>query len=1183
VWLAALVTAPSLSASGMELVLPSSPRYASDAFDATVKASIVGTTYGMKAWGINLKVNSGALTFSQSGVTIDSIWGAPTVNEATSGSITTVSFVCNAPTNDNSNNQQVAGLDIPIMVVRATVKSSATAGTISDAVEVRVNSMINFGNNLFVENVAALVHDHRSGGSTSGVGELVTEEKSWVGLFAFMPGGRAVVTNTAPITGDTVSIGVVEGKRVSTRPADNFESATINCDYIWPPSVATVTAACNVQLPASADTGFVAWIVVNNGQSCGSINIVNSAGPDCLAAVWDHTASVSQQGLMMSIWNPFESYYDTHLEAGDTELNLIAGCSARYQWTQLWLRGGYSGDLWDLTPLLGPGDLGHDAGVQLTYVSAAAGTSRVLVEGAAAGSADVWLASRQSSVRLSLTVSSASVTVTGLKALMVTGITEPWGLTGHSFTDAGPQVFVGFEFEQILKVESDTAQIFAFAETSDGTNTLWPPSAELTATALTTSLVVSRTGSDPWEAEVAVGAERSCGLPVASMTWDVCSGVSVVGEVIAYLQLSEPVAVRITSGDQTLAPDGDTATLSGIDKPTSKDLAVVVDYRDPDSNAMSEVVFSTDSRTTLVSNSACGTIFNQNRINTQTDAGGCSGVPSFEVTAEVAFAASTLTSSPITVTLVRFSALSLQLDASPNGASAVTQLKKIGCTSSMFQRAKPIVTATLSNGETPDPTSQATYASSDTAAVSVSGSGSSTVFIGEALGSSTITADFNGETAAVSLSVVSTEAAISSVSLSSSSGATLYGLRDSTFGTTTNVVAGGTTYSDVHASSWLPATQMVSYSSGTSSAVEVGADGVMMLRTNHEAMVSVTAQSCNSGPSDSVSVAANLKAQDRRVDLGSNIGLQFEQSGSSVPVPVIVNVGSAKMTSFELVIQFDDSRLLASSYAEGVGGGSQATSFFSSPGVTLNDPVSEVKLVGDKPGSAAPSGTVQIVTLPLAVQQSSSGTTLISVNVIGLITCSTCDGNDDVDSTNLGQAVLDTDAAPGYVVLSSGRRLSERTPREHRRPPAPRRRATGAAEATFSRGAYGTGRLFGDTDGDCVFDVRDVRRASVRLVEAGAGAIPTAYGSNRCEWQQVPLDPTHDEFTEQNDAVYLLQCPQLYTDCCHGHEAGSQLLTNVAITVRFASSAAGMLAPRRIHFSCEQTVMHTVASEGQVG
>ena len=85
---------------------------------------------------------------------------------------------------------------------------------------------------------------------------------------------------------------------------------------------------------------------------------------------------------------------------------------------------------------------------------------------------------------------------------------------------------------------------------------------------------------------------------------------------------------------------------------------------------------------------------------------------------------------------VCFVALSLQLGASPNGASSVTELKKIQCTVDTFQRAKPVVKATLSNGQLRTVTGQSSFASSDDAALGVEGSGGSTVFKGKAAGAS---------------------------------------------------------------------------------------------------------------------------------------------------------------------------------------------------------------------------------------------------------------------------------------------------------------------------------------------------------------------------------------------------------------------------------------------------------------
>ena len=53
------------------------------------------------------------------------------------------------------------------------------------------------------------------------------------------------------------------------------------------------------------------------------------------------------------------------------------------------------------------------------------------------------------------------------------------------------------------------------------------------------------------------------------------------------------------------------------------------------------------------------------------------------------------------------------------------------------------------------------------------------------------------------------------------------------------------------------------------------------------------------------------------------------------------------------------------------------------PTVTLNDPVDEALLVGNKDGASAPSGVVQLATLHLELQPGAAGVTLISGTVAG--------------------------------------------------------------------------------------------------------------------------------------------------------------------------------------------------------
>jgi hypothetical protein len=118
--------------------------------------------------------------------------------------------------------------------------------------------------------------------------------------------------------------------------------------------------------------------------------------------------------------------------------------------------------------------------------------------------------------------------------------------------------------------------------------------------------------------------------------------------------------------------------------------------------------------------------------------------------------------------------------------------------------------------------------------------------------------------------------------------------------------------------------------------------------------------------------------------------------------------------------------------------------------------------------------------------------------------CAACDGSDDVDDLGLGPII---DGA-GYVVLASARRRRglQHTDRFERSaeaaalpPPLARRRAAAAAhrrvlaeeEGTCCGSVVGSDAFYGDTNGDCVFDIKDVRRrASAPLLSPAASLQP---------------------------------------------------------------------------------------------
>ena len=153
------------------------------------------------------------------------------------------------------------------------------------------------------------------------------------------------------------------------------------------------------------------------------------------------------------------------------------------------------------------------------------------------------------------------------------------------------------------------------ATLSDNTKML-VPAAQLNVSSLHTAslLLAAPSGNDAaWLMSVRPGAVRECGMLLLAQ-WAPCGGAPTTALVEVFLQLPEPKTVRVsgvhvrgTAAQQawagtmgvTLAPQGDLATLSGIDVPSSVTFSVEVDFVDPISGAESTRVFSTDPRTSF--------------------------------------------------------------------------------------------------------------------------------------------------------------------------------------------------------------------------------------------------------------------------------------------------------------------------------------------------------------------------------------------------------------------------------------------------------------------------------------------------------------------------------------------------------------------------------------------------------
>eukprot|EP00964_Phaeocystis_antarctica_P009637 scaffold5246_cov71-Phaeocystis_antarctica.AAC.1 len=201
------------------------------------------------AWTISLGYDAAVLSLQDQARYEDTIWDDATVIKQ-AGSLKML-VLCAADC--NTDNQRVSGKGIPIATATFTVRPGGQ-GTHASAVWLRVISMSNFGNFIFVEEQDALVLDARDGGNATG--QLVIEAASLAGLFAYFAGGSSWLQNTAPLTGADVGKGVTV-RSVSTRPADPDSSdatATATCTSDASNSVLALSG-CNAVATDAASKG----------------------------------------------------------------------------------------------------------------------------------------------------------------------------------------------------------------------------------------------------------------------------------------------------------------------------------------------------------------------------------------------------------------------------------------------------------------------------------------------------------------------------------------------------------------------------------------------------------------------------------------------------------------------------------------------------------------------------------------------------------------------------------------------------------------------------------------------------------------------------------------------------------------------------------------------------------------
>ena len=419
-----------LDQSGMTLSLPSAPLYVGDSFTASVTASLVDVSYELMAWTISLGYDAEVLSLQDQSRYEDAIWGDAIVTQQ-AGSLRMIVLkpLC-APDCESL----VSGTVIPIATATFTVQSGSE-GTHPSAVRLRVVSMSNFGNSIFVEGQDALVLDGRNGGSANG--QIVVEAAAKAGLFAYFSGGSNWLQNTAPITGADVSK-YLTVRFVSTRPTDPDSSdATALCTSDAGSSVLMLSGCTAVGTVAASRGGTARITALANGLSV---------------------------PITLSVWHP--APLSLHLD--NATLNRLDGCAAgasgSYQGSRLRV---LSGDL-DVTPLLGAASGVHallsvPATVALEVTAApGGGVARLTVRGVKEGAGEIKLVN-SAATSTSVEVREAEVTVASLYVGVLTAGDTELALSPSEVLTRDSKLTATYRLRQLLMEEGDTAHVFAVA------------------------------------------------------------------------------------------------------------------------------------------------------------------------------------------------------------------------------------------------------------------------------------------------------------------------------------------------------------------------------------------------------------------------------------------------------------------------------------------------------------------------------------------------------------------------------------------------------------------------------------------------------------------------------------------------------------------------------------------------
>ncbi|EGD82245.1 FAT3 protein [Salpingoeca rosetta] len=903
-------------------------------------------------------------------------------------------------------------------------------------------------------------------------GGIYVAEDAVVGLFAHV--AESELVNTAVLTGDTVS------RSISVRGL--YRSGSVG-------TLSTGSlSGCSV-----SDTEAVVL-----GAGCSSVDLTSAVGgrsPQVDVTV-EYGGGALSFVFSVRVWAPrlpvTVTVEDAELNAVQDWLDPNNACAQRYQRSFITATAAFAYDAQSDV------EVRVDSLVSALFSSSNATVMTVadgMVEGAAPGQALLEIVRPDAQVVGStpVTVSSDPVTVSRLMPNVVTSLE----LSAPGTISVGANLLATASLQQEFALEGDSGVIYAAAEFTDFA--VMPLRFDDADVLLRTESL--NTGSVRVQGANVVAFGSGSGDLVSVRWLTTCNNETVIASATAAVTVTIPApdAADITVGTTTLTDAGSVAASAGVATSTRLEVDLIYGQDAQDRTNDSRTVYD-------ITPAGLVTL----EVNTD---GSRQVVPvagqSGTATISVSFTHANITAS-VDVTVVQVQDVTVSASPFPTYAGstsrAVTELRPIGLTGE-YQQARLNLVLTLTDGSTRDVSSSGlTMFSvlSGGSVISVSGriasrAGSATT------GSAVVGATFAGasSTSNLGLSLGTTPVFVSAVLnsarvsgrvnfVSTLSGVAGVGTSDVSVGVRFD---DGTEYPNVVSGGVVAVPNLLSFSVDNTDAASVDSSTgrVTVLQNDPEAVTIVATAQPDVGVSGSATFFCNLAPAAEDVDLGATSGpaVSAVSAGAEFDVDVRVNTGTTQLGSIDLTVLYDATKLQAVSV---VAGSDWPSSSQLVP--TLDDPPGEVLFGGALEGNGI-SGLNTIAVIRFRVLNTVSGGEALMLS--GRVTTMA-----DLDGVLIGSEGRSFVAGTFDFLVSGGAR---------RRRSSSSSRKLGGAESGLSATSWmagerrvrratcdsppcddsqclsltGRARETGDADGNCIFDVRDVRFTIQYIVYAATG------------------------------------------------------------------------------------------------